>query len=85
MVAITVSVAVMIMTVPPVPIALLVFFRKMPVIAMRVNVGFDHPLVVIAPLMFIPTVTVMIARIACVVVVRTAGGRKRQHQSRAYQ
>ena len=38
-----------------------------------------------SPLMFIPTVTVMIARIACVVVVRTAGGRKRQHQSRAYQ
>src|ERR1043165_2152612 len=79
-----VVIAVVIMTVPPVPIALLVFFRKMAIIAVRIAMDLNHPLVVIAPLAIVPTMAVVIIGIACVVVARTAGSRKRQCQRSAY-
>ena len=55
----------------PIPIMLLIFFRQMLIVNMRVPVVLGHPLVVVN--VILPNV----------VVVRTTNGCERQHQSRS--
>ena len=82
---IMIMISVVIVMVPPIPVTSLVFSREMAVVAMGIAVDFDHPLVVITSFIVIPTVTVVIIRIVGIIMIGAAGGRKRQHESSAYQ
>jgi len=72
-IVIVVAMTVVVVAVPPLPVALLVFSRKMAIVTMRLNAGLNHPLVVVTPLMFIPTMAVVIIRIGVVVSGATGG------------
>jgi hypothetical protein len=72
---------VIMMVVPPLPVAFLVFSRQVAILAMRLNAAFDHPLVVIDS--FIPVPAMVIVVIVVVITVGATSGRHDQQNQGA--
>lgn len=80
-IVVTIVIVIVIMVMPPVPVALLIFLRQMVVIAMRITMNFDNPLVVIDPFIRVPAM--IVAMIGIVIAVRTTYSKQRQRDDRA--
>ena len=83
MVMIVVMVMVVIVLVSPLPIAPLLVLGKMVVVAMRVDVCFDYPLVVVDGFVWSPGVVIaVIGIVGSMVVMSAAGAREQQKASK---